>query len=752
MKTPLSNAFVVLLGAGVIGLMASEAAVVVNSLRDVDPPEAGEVTLRSALAAAADGESITFDPALDGGAIELSIVGEEHSTLVGEVMIFTNGLSHLIGYFERDYGRSALYAAKDVVIDAASLTNGITFKWMGGDADPARVLAVRGDLTLKNVSITGGRSVAVALPAPDPEDENGQLSTRARGGGLAVWGVARLENCRLFGNTCFMSPFTPARDRDAGVFGGGVYADVVQISDSVISGNSLTAVGVSGGGVFSVGGADSVEIISTIERSSITGNKIAGIFAYGAGVYSDGGGIGNLKMLEMLNCTIADNLVDMYGPSFLYGSGYWRGGAVYMSNGYMKIQSCTIVNNEVHGAPRVNELGKANMAGAVAATIGNAHSVEKMFIGHSIIAGNTVRELGGATYNEDVFTGSLFAFYSQGYNRIGVINFSQILVPVGKSTWYSLCRKHYPKTGDVDGVELADVLDLSYGVSYSPDILSVGVSVSNAAVLHYTPNADAIDQVPAAPYALPATQAEYSLIGSATNNFLEIMLGRLETHYGLTNFAATFTADFEAFLASVDVDPDAPGDQPYLDPDGAAILSLTNTLWYGPVRTWPSFSQNHPYIEFWHRLDAALEAADIPELGQELLGDAQWDALFTAGYLAENTGIQFLIWNSSYDTSPLTLDQNGVGRPEHGLGDIGAIEFKPSETLIVNVDGFAATNNHLQLHWNSAHDGVYNLWGASNLMSNDWSLVEGGITGTVPVNVHSVEAAWDRRFFKVDME
>ncbi len=745
MKTLHRNTIPVLLIVSVFSLMASEATVVVNSLQDTNSPGPGEVTLRSALALATDGEPITFDPSLDGGTIELSIVGEEHSTLVGEVMFFTNGLSHLVGYFERDYGRSALYSTNDVVIDASALTNGITFKWTGGDADPARVLAVYGDLTLKNVSISGGRSVAVALP--ESSEEYAQLSTRARGGALAVWGVAHLENCRLYDNTCFMSLYTPARDRDAGVFGGGIYADIVQISDSVVSGNSLTAPGVSGGGVFTVGGAGSAETVSTIERSSVTGNKIAGIFAYGAGIYSDGGGIGNLKTLEMLNCTIADNLVDIYFPASF---GYWRGGGVYMSNGHMKIQSCTIVNNEVYGVPRTNELGKPNMAGGIAATIGNAHSVERMFIGHSIIAGNTVHEFGGSTYNEDIFTGSLFGFFSQGYNRIGVINFSQILVPVGVWNWYSLCRKHSPKTGDKDGAELADVLDLSYGITYSPDILSAGVSVSNAAVLRYTPNADSIDKVPSSSYNLAATRAEYRLIGSATDNFLEIMLGRLETHYGLTDFATNFTADFETFLADVDIDPETAGNQPYTDPDGIPILTLTNTLWYGPAATWPSQLENYPYIEFWHRLDTALEAENIPGMGQELLGDAEWQALFTSGYLAENPDIEFKSYPYSYNTQPLTLDQTGISRPQNGLGDIGAIEFKPSETLIVDVD--SATNNHLQIHWNSTPDRTYTLWGTSNLISNDWNLVDNSITSTLPVNVYSIEAVQDRQFFKVDMD
>ncbi|MBT8090965.1 MAG: hypothetical protein KJO01_12220 [Gammaproteobacteria bacterium] len=41
--------------------------------------------------------------------------------LVGEVMGFdgANNISHLVGYFDRDYGKSALFANKNVVIDAS---------------------------------------------------------------------------------------------------------------------------------------------------------------------------------------------------------------------------------------------------------------------------------------------------------------------------------------------------------------------------------------------------------------------------------------------------------------------------------------------------------------------------------------------------------------------------------------------------------------------------------------------------------
>jgi hypothetical protein len=69
-------------------------------------------------------------------------------------------VSYLEGYFDRNYGKSALYAQKNVIIDASALPLGITLSWVGGPATLARVLAVYGDLTMINVSVTGGRSVA----------------------------------------------------------------------------------------------------------------------------------------------------------------------------------------------------------------------------------------------------------------------------------------------------------------------------------------------------------------------------------------------------------------------------------------------------------------------------------------------------------------------------------------------------------------------------------------------------------------
>jgi hypothetical protein len=143
------------------GGSASRDPIVVNSLLDIAAPPAGTVTLRSALASADSGQVIEFDSRLNGGTIALTIIADEHTRLKGEVMGMrdepSGPVSYLVGWFDRDYGRSALVARKTVVIDASDLPSGITLAWTG--AVPARVLAVEGHLTLLNVDITGGHAV-----------------------------------------------------------------------------------------------------------------------------------------------------------------------------------------------------------------------------------------------------------------------------------------------------------------------------------------------------------------------------------------------------------------------------------------------------------------------------------------------------------------------------------------------------------------------------------------------------------------
>ncbi len=647
----------------------------VNSLDDSVNPPMGTVTLRQALRNARNGDIITFDESLDGGTVNLTIVGEEHSILQGEVMEFSGGTSHLIGFFDRDYGASALYTKKSITLDASRLSNGITLRWAGGRSNPARVLGVYGDLTLKNIRITGGYSVAQDISVIN----DSQPWTLARGCGVAVWGKLTIVGNEIYDNHC-VGDFGESRDR--GAFGGGVYANLLDIQHSVISGNTVTGAGAAGGGVYSVGGPGLPNAVSRIQNTTISGNRISAIFTYGGGVYSDGGSIGSLNSLQISNSTIARNLVEpVVLPDHLrslYSIGYWRGGGVYMSNGYLEINSSTIVQNKVYGYPRMDERNKPNLAGGIAATIGNAHAAEEMVVGHSLICGNTVTELdqSGVQLSEtpgDIFTGSLLHFKSSGYNLIGTIDFSQILVPVGERNWWSLTRKHFSMQGDSTNISLDDVLDLQNGITFSPNIFSTGVSSGNPAVLYYMPRGASIDQIPIN-YMIDNIFYEYEVDEGGEDDFLTILLKRVENHFSLKDFAVSFQTDFELYLASVDTDSSTPGKQPYTDPDGSAILKLKNTHWFGPAVTWPSMSENFAYIDFFHKLDNWLENTSIVGMGPELLGQNEWLELFTPGPLTENTDISILQDVQTISVRLPSSDQLSTLRPFNSLGDIGAIE------------------------------------------------------------------------------
>ena len=668
---------------------SSSPAIVVNSLLDDASPSAGTVTLRSALAQAASGQSITFDQILNGSTINLIFVGEEHTVLVGEVMGFddANNISFLVGYFDRDYGQSALFADKNVVIDASNLPDGITVNW--GGTETARVLAVSGDLTLTNVAITGGNSIFdVAADVGQHPDDN-QTSTLARGAGLAVWGVANLSDCAIYDNHAVGDDADTSRD--GGAYGGGVYADTVVMDNCIVSGNTVYGGGAAGGGVFSVGGRDTRINVSSISQSAITENRIAGLFAYGGGVYSDGGGIGLSTRIHVENSTIARNLVEPpVLPAFLFSLldiGYWRGGGLYMSNGYMQVQSSTVVENQVFGKPRTTELDKPNMAGGIAATIGNAHAVEDMIIGHSIVVGNTVHEINGvepggytigSVYPHDIFTGSVFDFRSMGYNRIGVIDFSQILVPIGEPGWASLSRKHYPKVDDEDGVVIGDVLGSS---TLSTLINSSGVEADPFAVLYYEPIGNALDQLPSGNYNVGEVLGE--LVGQQNEGrnplLLPLILDQFQAAYGQSNFESEFRDYFQGYLS--DIDPDAAGAQRYVNCGNVTVGTVEQAYWCGPAQTWPQNEDNHAYIEFWHHLDLALagEIAEvnvdqISNLGPALMNDDVWTLLFGLGNSHFNA-ISVRLTETTLGVSPLDTDQLGTSRPADLLGDIGAVEI-----------------------------------------------------------------------------
>jgi hypothetical protein len=606
---------------------------VVNSMVDADPPPDGTMTLRAAIRKIESGGTITFDRSLNGGTILLGTVGSDNSALMGETY---DNLMRFQGYAERNYGKSALYAAKDLTIDASALPDGITLTWTGGDSNRARVMAVYGNLTMKNVTITSGYSSAEAIAGGT------QPYTLARGGGLAVWGTATLDRCTVSGNRCAGDN---ASSRDRGTYGGGIFANGIVMTNCVVSGNAVIGYGAAGGGIYSVGGADGPGIHSSLSGCTVSGNRATAQHAYGGGIFTLGGGPNFLMSLSLANCTIARNVVEDHPGLVESPSGYYyRGGGVYMGGGYLSVTGCTIAENEVTG-PLATFSRKPNMGGGgIAATVGNAHVVEDITIRHSIVAGNT---LNGTA--EDLFTGSVLHFYSHGYNLLGKIDFSQILVPI--PPWTSLSRKHWPKTGDLDNVAASDLLDPPIR---HRSISSVGTDSGQFAVLWYPPAGSALDKIPAGGYTVDnVVLAEYDTAG-AKDDFLPFVLDNmLSTGYygGILGpgFGAAYRATFEA-----------------------ANGSLDNVAWHMDPAKWPSDSRNTPWINFWRGLDNAIGGS----LGTVQLGDDFWRSLGTGTIRLTDNVVMRITSTTHGPFLPSGSDQLGTPRP-NGPSDIGAIERIP---------------------------------------------------------------------------
>jgi hypothetical protein len=487
------------------------------------------------------------------------------------------------------------------------------------------VLAVLGDLTLRNVTVAGGWSAAEAISGGT------QPFTLARGAGLACWGEARIMGCAFLGNTAVGDP---NGSRDRGCFGGGVYGNSLSISDSVIAGNSVRGYGAAGGGVYSVGGAGGYGSGSSLTRCAVTGNRVTAQHAYGGGVYTDGGGPGALIALRLTNCTIARNLVED-NPDLdqaTQAQFYYRGGGVYMSNGRLEVMACTIAENAVTGYPYTFS-NKPNMGGgAIAATIGNAHVVEDMRVGHSILAWNTVDG-----QPNDLYTGSIRYFVSLGANLVGVLDMSQILVPI--PPWESLSRKHWPETGDLSGIAAGDVLDLAGAVRH-PTALSAGTDAGAPAVLFYPPAGEALGRVPAAPYDVERVLAEYEGYGVPADDFLNHVLAQVRAVHG-----DVLGSDF-----------------------GGAYGDLAGVTFYGPALTWPSNAQNTAWITFWRDLETQIDG----RLGPAGLADGFWGS-FASGPIGAGLTLSVKVDPLGPVDGPAE-DQRGAARPAGLPADCGAIE------------------------------------------------------------------------------
>jgi hypothetical protein len=375
------KAFLCLL-AGALSCVSSSA----NTLLITSPSDDGSGSLRAAIAAAASGDVIQFDPALRGQVILLA---------------------------------SQINITKELTIDGPGADK-ITIS--GGNR--TRILFVTAPLTLSGVTLHNGFGSGAAL-----------LVSRARarvigctftdnaapnGTGGAIYNPGSsldLSNCTFSGNTAAGFGLGGAFYGSSGVTvtmtdcifaansahdGGAIFADSpLALLRCIFTGNSIPTDGIAGA-VFN-------EYPTLITESIFTGNS-TGDGGEGGALYLDGDGI-------IRDSLISGNAVGSTKGFEAQGAGIWNFGT-------LRIENSTIANNtsgtQSQGAGIYND-GLLTLDNSTVS--GNSAGVSSMGAGvfneegdgASVAAANTIIARNSAPAGPDIFG----PFISRGYNVIG---------------------------------------------------------------------------------------------------------------------------------------------------------------------------------------------------------------------------------------------------------------------------------------------------------------------------------------------
>jgi len=105
----------------------------------------------------------------------------------------------------------------------------------------------------------------------------------------------------------------------------------------------------------------------------------------------------------------------------------------------------------------------------------------------------------------------------------------------------------------------------------------------------------------------------------------------------------------------------------------------------------------------------------------------------------------------SYDTNPYDPDTDGDGA---GDGDEVTAGMDPDdENSVFALFDVAVTGSQVVIEWYSASNRTYTVRGCSNLLSNTWWFIEGGITGAPPVNAcTTTPTSVTAEFYRIEVE
>ena len=276
-------------GSGNLGYLTDtwsyEVPTTITVTSAADDGSAG--TLRTLIAAAAPGDTITFDPSLNGQTITLDCTDYGTITLTQDVTIAGPGANNL--------AISGNHACRVFTVNTlvTATISGVTIE--NGESPVGGGILVAGLLTVSNSNISGN-------------------SAQQFGGGIInYFGGLTVSNSTFSGNS-------------AGSEGGGIFIDggVVTVSNSTFSTNSSYQ----GGGIYHAIGSDTL-----VSNSTFSGNYSTQDDGQGGAIYNGGG-------MTVSNSTFSGNSASSGGG--IYNGGDLRAGLT-LSNSTFSGNSASVL-------------------------------------------------------------------------------------------------------------------------------------------------------------------------------------------------------------------------------------------------------------------------------------------------------------------------------------------------------------------------------------------------------------------------
>jgi hypothetical protein len=300
------NTRIVPIGCGAICvavLCAIAIAAYAATLTVINTNDSGPGSLRQALADTNDGDTVNFDPALNGQTINLT-----SAELAMDKNITISGPGSDMLTVARSSGTFRIF---HVMSGHTVIIGGLTIS--GGDGTPngSGILNDHAMLTMDSCALQNNF---------DQYNYGGGVYNDGSGGSATL----NILNSSVSGNHAYYA-------------GGGIYNDAsnggsatLTIMNSIVSNNSagFSDTGGEGGGIYNGGGT------LTITSSTVSGNGAGAPDPFPAGY---GGGVYNYGTLTITNSTINSNQV------------WLAGGGIYNSGGTLTITSSTVSGNGASG-------------------------------------------------------------------------------------------------------------------------------------------------------------------------------------------------------------------------------------------------------------------------------------------------------------------------------------------------------------------------------------------------------------------